>query len=104
MQNARSRASGVATNAKKVTTSISCSATVRATPASWTSAMTVCFPAPTAVMSAKRAFSSTETQGCVKTLFARRNYAMIAVSLESFSVTGVAKVTIGTCGTSNATT
>ena len=68
-------------------------------PALWTSAMTVFSPDPIAVTSAKRAFNSTEIRGCVKTLSARKNYVMIAVSQASSNVTGAARVTTGTCGT-----
>ena len=103
VESARSRAFGDATNAKKVTTSISYSATARATPAQQTFAKTVSFPALIAVMSARRALSSTERLVCARTLYARKNYAMTVAYLASSNVTGVARVTIGTYGTSNAT-
>ena len=66
--------------------------------------MTVYFPAPIAVTYARKALNSTERLACVKTLSARKSYAMIAAYLASSNVTGVAQVTIGTYGISNATT
>ena len=66
--------------------------------------MTVSTQALIAVTYAKRAFNSTERPACVRTLSARKNYAMIVASLAFSNVTGVARVIIGTYGTSNATT